>query len=83
MSAAGLDAAFQQAWELRDSAYLAEAVSALTERYERVPLTLAEESGERASRVAQLVQLLRETDPGSARRAEHFLTDVCDEAAAA
>jgi hypothetical protein len=63
MSAAGLDAAFQQAWELRGTPYSIDAVRALTERYVRVPLTLAEESAERAARVSRLVQLLRETDP--------------------
>ena len=67
MSAAGIDAAFQQAWELRGSPYVADAVRALVERYERVPLTLAEESAERHARNARLIQLLRDTEVRPAR----------------
>ncbi len=68
MSAAGIDVAFLQAWELRGGPYLGEAVKALVERYERVPLTLAEESAEREARNARLIRLLRETDPATSVR---------------
>jgi hypothetical protein len=51
-----------QAWELRHSPYLVDAVAAVVDAYDRTPLTWFEECEQRRARNLQLIRLLRETD---------------------
>lgn len=58
-----------QAFELRESPYLLDAIAAIVDAHARMPLTLLESRQERNARV---ISLLRETDPvriGASRRA--------------
>jgi len=57
-----LRALVEQAWELRRSPYLIDAVDAIVEWYERRPLRALEQQQESLGR---LVRLLRETNPRS------------------
>jgi hypothetical protein len=52
-----------QAWELRDSPYIADAVAAIVDAYDRAPLTWFEWCEQRRARNLRLIRLLRETDP--------------------
>ncbi len=53
-----------QAFELRQTPYLRDAVDAIVAAYERKPLTLLERRQERTGR---LIRLMRETDPRTLR----------------
>lgn len=55
-----IEALAVQAFDLRDSPYFADAVEALVEKIERLPLLRYEQ---RQQRNAWLVRLLQETDP--------------------
>lgn len=59
------EALLVQAWELRGSPYLRDAVQALIDEWERWPLRMLEL---RQERQARLLRLLRETDPASLGR---------------
>jgi hypothetical protein len=60
LHAQDLQALVLQAYDLRDGSYFRDAVAAIVERVERAPLL---EFELRQHRVAELIQLLRETDP--------------------
>jgi hypothetical protein len=58
-----LRALVYQAWELRGTPYLIDAVRAIVDWQERKPLAEFELQQERDARNARLILLLRETDP--------------------
>jgi hypothetical protein len=51
-----------QAWELRHSPYIVDAIATVLDAYDRAPLTWFEECEQRRVRNLQLIRLLRETD---------------------
>jgi hypothetical protein len=57
-----------QAFELRGTPYLVDACTAIEQWHERRPLTALERRQAREAELADLVQLLRETEPTRLRR---------------
>jgi hypothetical protein len=62
-----------QAFELRETGYVYDAVEAIVEHWHRMPLTLLEQRQEEKGRVQRLLKLLSETNPDFAGVEPQFL----------